>query len=193
MTPATSNPLLQPWDTPHGLPPFARIETAHFAPALDAAFAEHLADIDRIAGSAQAPSFDNTIAALDRSGRLLDRIASLFYNLASSETSPALQEVERHLAPRMAAHHNAVNTNAALFKRIDALHAERTTLDLNPEQKRVLERIHFDFVRAGARLAPAAQVRYGQIMQRLAELMTRFGQNVLADESAYRVDRPRLA
>jgi peptidyl-dipeptidase Dcp len=188
MTLVTSNPLLQPWDTPHGLPPFARIQAAHFAPALDAAFAEHQADIERIAGSAQAPTFDNTIATLDRSGRLLDRIASLFYNLASSETSPALQEVERQLAPRMAAHHNAVHTNAALFKRIDALHERRATLDLNPEQKRVLERIHFDFVRAGARLALESQVRYGQIMQKLAELMTRFGQNVLADESAYRLE-----
>jgi peptidyl-dipeptidase Dcp len=112
----------------------------------------------------------------------------VFYNLASSETSPALQDVERLLAPRLAAHHNAVSTNAALFQRIDALHATREQLGLNPEQKRVLERIHFDFVRAGARLAPAAQVRYGQIMQRLAELTTRFGQNVLADESAYRLE-----
>jgi peptidyl-dipeptidase Dcp len=188
MTTAQDNPLLHPWDTPHGLPPFDRIEAAHFPPAIDAAFAEHLADISRITAQTPAPSFENTIAALDRSGRLLDRVASVFYNLASSETSPALQDVERLLAPRLAAHHNAVSTNAALFQRIDALHATREQLGLNPEQKRVLERIHFDFVRAGARLAPAAQVRYGQIMQRLAELTTRFGQNVLADESAYRLE-----
>ncbi len=188
MTTAQDNPLLQPWDTPHGLPPFGRIEAAHFAPAIDAALAEHLADIARITAQTEAPSFENTIAPFDRSGRLLDRVASVFYNLASSETSPALQDVERLLAPRLAAHHNAVSTNAALFQRIDALQATREQLGLNPEQKRVLERIHFDFVRAGARLAPAAQVRYGQIMQRLAELTTRFGQNVLADESAYRLE-----
>ena len=187
MTLATSNPLLQPWDAPHGLPPFAQIQAEHFAPALDAALAEHLADIERIANEPSAPSFENTIAALDRGGRLLDRIASLFYNLASSETSPALQAVERRLAPLLAAHHNTVYTNAPLFKRIDLLHEQRSALVLTSEQRRVLERIHFDFVRAGARLAPAAQVRYGDIMQRLAELTTRFGQNVLADESAYRL------
>ena len=184
---ATSNPLLQPWDTPHGLPPFEKLAPEHFAPALELALHEHLGDIERIAGDLQAPSFDNTIAALDRSGRLLDRVASLFYNLASSETSPALQEVERRMAPVLAAHHNKVYTNAALFKRIDALHAQRASLSLSSEQRRVLERIHFDFVRAGALLAPAAQERYGEIMQGLAELTTRFGQNVLADESAYRL------
>ena len=187
MTLATSNPLLQPWDTPHGLPPFAQIQSAHFAPALDAAMAEHLADIERIAGDPQPASFENTIAAFDRSGRLLDRIAALFYNLASSETSPQLQEVERRMAPILAAHHNQVSTNGPLFKRIDALYEQRHALSLTAEQQRVLERVHFDFVRAGARLAPAAQKRYGEIMQGLAELTTRFGQNVLADESAYRL------
>ena len=187
MTLATSNPLLQPWDTPHGLPPFAQIQSAHFAPALDAAMVEHLADIERIAGDPRPASFENTIAAFDRSGRLLDRIAALFYNLASSETSPELQEVERRMAPVLAAHHNQVSTNGPLFKRIDALYEQRHALSLTAEQQRVLERIHFDFVRAGARLAPAAQKRYGEIMQGLAELTTRFGQNVLADESAYRL------
>ncbi len=187
MTLTTPNPLLQPWTAPHGLPPFQSIQAAHFAPAFDAALAEHLADIARISGSPQPPSFENTIAALDRSGRALDRIAALFYNLTASETSPTLQAVERDMAPRLAAHNNAVYTNSALFARIDALHEQRGTLELNAEQRRVLERVHFDFVRAGARLAPAAQVRYGQIMQRLAELTTRFGQNVLADEAAYRL------
>ncbi len=187
MTLTTPNPLLQPWTAPHGLPPFQSIQAAHFAPAFDAALAEHLADIARISESPQPPSFENTIAALDRSGRALDRIAALFYNLTASETSPTLQAVERDMAPRLAAHNNAVYTNSALFARIDALHEQRGTLELNAEQRRVLERVHFDFVRAGARLAPAAQERYGQIMQRLAELTTRFGQNVLADEAAYRL------
>ncbi len=187
MTAPPPNPLLQPWNTPHGLPPFDRITAEHFAPAFDAALADHLADIERIAGSVQAPTFDNTIAALDRSGRLLGRTAALFYSLTASETSPALQAVERDMAPRLAAHHNAVSTHAGLFRRIDQLHERRNALNLSAEQQRVLERIHFDFVRAGAKLAPAAQVRYGQIMQRLAELTTQFGQNVLADEAQYRL------
>ncbi len=183
----TPNPLLQAWHTPHGLPPFQNVAAEHFAPAFDAALAEHLADIERIAGSAQAPTFQNTIAALDRSGRLLDRTAALFYNLTASETSPALQAVERDMAPRLAAHHNTVHTHAGLFRRIDALHEQRSALQLSAEELRVLERIHFDFVRAGAKLAPAAQARYGQVMQRLAELQTGFGQNVLADEAQYRL------
>ncbi len=187
MTLTTPNPLLQPWTAPHGLPPFQSVRAEHFAPAFEVALVEHLADIARISGSAQAPSFENTIAALDRGGRLLDRIAALFYNLTASETSPTLQAVERDMAPRLAAHNNSVYTNSALFARIDALHEQRGTLELSAEQRRVLERVHFDFVRAGARLDPAAQLRYGQIMQRLAELTTRFGQNVLADEAAYRL------
>ncbi len=187
MTSAASNPLLQPWNTVHGLPPFEHVRPEHFAPAFDASLAEHLADIERIAGNSATPSFENTIAALDRSGRLLDRTASLFYNLTASETSPELQAVERDMAPRLAAHHNRIHTHAALFARIDALHEQRGALNLSAEQRRVLERIHLDFVRAGAKLAPAEQRRYGEVMQRLAELTTDFGQNVLADEAAYRL------
>ncbi len=187
MTIATSNPLLQPWNTPYGLPPFEAVKADHFEPAFEVALAEHLGEIATIAAEPQAPNFDNTIAALDRSGRLLSRIEGLFYNLAASETSPTLQAAQRRLAPRLAAHGSAVFMNPALFARIDTLHAQRERLALTPEQTRVLERYHFDFVRAGARLNAAAQQRYAQIMSRLAELTTRFGQNVLADESGYQL------
>ncbi|HEY2927404.1 M3 family metallopeptidase [Piscinibacter sp.] len=187
MTLATSNPLLQPWNAPYGLPPFARIDPAHFKPAFEQALREQLAEVETIANASQAPSFDNTLAAFDRSGRLLARLDGLFYNLTSSETSPALQAVEMEMAPLMAAHASAIYMHAGLFKRIDALHAQRDTLDLGPEQRRLLERVHLDFVRAGAQLAPAAQARYAQVMERLAELTTRFAQNVLADESFYQL------
>lgn len=187
MTLATSNPLLQPWDTPHGLPPFADVRPEHFRPAFDAALKQHRADIEAIAACGDPPSFDNTVAALDRSGRLFARIEALFYNLASSETSPALQAVERELAAPLAAHNNAIYMHAGLFRRLDALHERRDRLDLTPEQRRLLERFHLDFVRAGAKLASAAQARYAQVTERLAELTTRFSQNVLADEAAYRL------
>ena len=187
MTSADSNPLLQPWDTPYGLPPFDRIRAEHFPPAFEAARAAHLAEIEAIAAQADAPSFENTIAALDRSGRAYYRVEGVFHNLAASETSPALQQVERELAPKLAAHSNAIYMHRGLFARIDALHARRDELGLTPEQRRLLDRFHFDFVRSGARIAGAAQQRYGQVMERLAELTTRFGQNVLADESAYRL------
>jgi peptidyl-dipeptidase Dcp len=187
MSSATSNPLLQPWDAPHGLPPFEATRAEHFEPAFAAALKQHLAEIDAIGTGAAPPSFENTVAALDRSGRLLHRIENMFYNLTSSETSPALQAVEMRMAPLLAAHNSAVSMHRGLFARIDALHAKREALALTPEQKRVLERFHFDFVRAGAQLGADDQKRYAQIMERLTGLTTRFGQNVLADESGYRL------
>jgi peptidyl-dipeptidase Dcp len=188
MSTATGNPLLQPWDTPFGLPPFERIRAEHFVPAFEAARAAHLAEIDAIASSTEPPSFENTVAALDRSGRLYRRVEGVFHNLASSETTAELQQVERELAPRLAAHHNAIYMHRGLFERIDALHRRREALGLSPEQRRALERFHFDFVRSGARLSGEAQRRYARLTERLAELTTRFGQNVLADEAAFRLE-----
>ena len=182
-----ANPLLDAWNTPHGLPPFATTSAEHFAPAFDVALKTHRAELDAIANTLTAPTFENTLAAFDRSGRLLTRIDQMFYNLAASETSPALQAVERAMAAPLAAHSNAIYMHAALFKRIDALYDRRTSLGLNTQQLRLLERVHLDFVRAGARLSPDAQVRYGQVTEKLAELTTQFSQNVLADEAAYRL------
>ncbi len=186
-TVTTSNPLLQPWDTPHGLPPFANLHAEHFAPALRAAMREHRRELDAIGAQTEAATFDNTLARFDASGRLLSKLEGAFHNLCASETSPALQEAQREMAEPMAAHANAVYMHAALFARIDALHSRRATLALTPEQLRLLEQTQRDFVRAGARLAPAAQQRYAALMERLAALTTQFGQNVLADENAYRL------
>ncbi|MEP6873711.1 MAG: M3 family metallopeptidase [Burkholderiales bacterium] len=186
-TPAAANPLIQPWNTPYGLPPFALVGAADFEPAYAVALARHLAEIEAIASDPRPPDFDNTIAAVDRCGRLLDRIDGMFHNLAASETSPTLQAVQTRMAPVLAAHSSAFFMHRGLFTRIDALQAERDTLGLTAEQRRVLERYHADFVRAGAKLEPAAQRRYAQIMGRLAELSTRFGQNVLADESSFQL------
>ena len=187
MTLATSNPLLAEWKTPYGLPPFAGIRPEHFKPAFDIALKAHRDEIDAIADNPEAPTFENTVAAFDRSGRDYVRLEAAFYNLASSETSPALQAVERELAAPLAAHGNAIYMHAGLFRRVDALYERRESLGLSPEQRRLLERFHLDFVRAGAKLAPAAQARYAQVTERLAELHTRFAQNVLADESGYRL------
>jgi len=187
MSLATSNPLLQPWTTPYGLPPFESVRAEHFEPAFEVALKAHLAEIDAIGNAALPASFDNTIAALDRCGRQFDRIESLFDNLTSSETSPALQAVQLRMAPLLAAHDSAVFMHEALFARVDALHQRRDALALSPEQMRLVERFHTDFVRAGAKLGAVQQKRYAQIMGRLAELTTRFGQNVLADESAFQL------
>jgi peptidyl-dipeptidase Dcp len=184
---ADDNPLLQPWTAPYGLPPFAQAHAEHFAPAFELAMCSHLEEIEAIGQTPAPPTFENTVAALDRAGRLFDRITGMFYNLTSSETSPQLQVVERQMAPLLAAHDSKVYMHRALFARIDALHARRGELGLSGEQLRVLERFHIDFVRAGARLGAVEQKRYAEVMQRLADLTTRFGQNVLADESAYQL------
>jgi peptidyl-dipeptidase Dcp len=179
------NPLLAEWTAPYGLPPFAAVRPEHFEPAFDAALREHRAEIDRIATQPAAPDFDNTVAAFDASGRLLARVSHLFYNLCSSETSPELQAVERTMSPKLAAHDSAIRMNAALFARIDALHARREALGLAPEARRLLERVHLDFVLAGARLAGEDRARFAAIVERLATLQTAFAQNVLHDESSW--------
>ena len=154
-----ANPLLAPWHTPYGLPPFQAIRAEHFGPAFEVACQRQRAEVDAIASAAAPADFDNTIAAFDRCGRDLQRVEGVFYNLASSETSPALQAVERDLAPLLAAHTNAIFMHRGLFARIDAVHARRDPLALAPEALRLVERVHLDFVRAGAQLEAPAQGR----------------------------------
>ncbi len=180
-----NNPLLQAWDEPFGLPPFEHARHEYFAPAFEQSMLVHRGEIDRIANASAAPTFENTIAALDRSGRLLTRTEQLFFNLTASETSPELQAVEREVAPRLATHENAILLDQKLFARIDELYAKRETLSLNAEQMRLLERVHLDSVLAGARLSPEAKNRLSEIVERLAQLQTAFSQNVLADEAEW--------
>ena len=182
-----ANPLVAAWNTAYGLPPFSDVNADHFVPAFAQALKAHRDEIDTIATSADAPSFENTIAAFDRSGRSLTRIVSLFHNLTASETSPALQAVEREMAAPLAAHRNAIYMHAELFKRVDALHAARGQLVLDAEPSRLLERVHLDFVRAGAKLSSDAQKRYAEVTEKLADLTTLFSQNVLADEAQYQL------
>ncbi len=183
-----ANPLLADRDGPFGLPPFARIRPGHFLPAFTEAMDRSRREIEAIAENAAAPDFDNTVAALDRSGRLLTSLGMLFFNLAASETSPALQAVEREVVPRLAAHRAAIWLHEGLFARFDALHRRRGELGLDPEALRLLERFHLDFTLAGARLSAAARARVAEIDERLAGLYARFRQNLLADEAAWQLE-----
>ena len=183
-----SNPLLTPWTTPHGLPPFGALNAHHFEAAFDVAFAQHLAEIDAIASQPSTPTFENTPLAFDAAGRLLKRISLLFHNLTASETSPSLQAVELRVSSRLAAHDNAVFMHAGLFARMENLYRCRDALGLDAEQVRLLDRIHLDFVRAGARLEENERVRYGEIMTQLAALHTQFSQNLLAEEASYTLE-----
>jgi peptidyl-dipeptidase Dcp len=180
-----SNPLLQDWATPFGIPPFEAVQPEHYRPAFEAALAAQRTAVDAIAADAAEPAFDNTVAALETSGAALKKVSAVFYNLTGSHTNEALQAVEREMAPRMAQHRNAIFMNAALFRRVDALMRRRAALNLTPEQTRVLERYHTIFVRAGAQLDGEAKARLAAITERLATLGTQFSQNVLADEKAY--------
>ncbi len=179
------NPLLQPWTGRFGVPPFDRIRPEHFLPAYERAFAEHAAEIEAIAADPAPPSFDNTIAALENAGRLLDRVDAVFGQLVGTDSNGALLALERELAPREAAHWNRIEMNEALFARIDMLHRRRETLGLSPEQARVLERHHTGMRRSGAALSSERRKRFADIVERLAVLGTAFSQNVLADEQGY--------
>ncbi len=175
-----TNPLCEPWDTP----PFSRIRAEHYKPAYERALAEHAAEVATIASNMAPPDFENTILALEKSGRLLARVDAIFSNLVSTDADDALQAVEMEMAPLLARHWNDVYLNTALFSRIDQVFLERSHHGLDAEQLRVLQRYHLDFVRAGARLSAAEKRIFADITERLATLGTQFAQNVLADEQA---------
>jgi len=185
MTEAASNPLLARWATPFELPPFGAIEPAHFRPAFEIALSEHRDEIEAIVTSPVPPTFANTIDALELSGRRLRRVAATFFNLASCDTTPALQAIERELAPLLARHRSAISQDPRLFARIAALVDQAPAQGLEPEQARVLERHHTAFVRSGAAADEPTRARLAAIAERLASLGTRFSQNVLADEQAW--------
>lgn len=183
------NPLLSPPPSASspafGLPAFGALKAEHYRPAFEAGMAKNLAEIARIAENPSPPDFENTIAALERSGRLLARVGGVFWNLSATDSTPELQEIEREMSGVLARHENEILLNAALFARVDALHARRNALALTAEQARVLELTHKRFLRAGAKLDETAKRRMAEISERLATLTTSFAQNVLADEADY--------
>ncbi|MCL2430005.1 MAG: M3 family metallopeptidase [Alphaproteobacteria bacterium] len=179
------NPLLDAWTLPGGTPPFPAIRPEHFRPAFDRAMADHTAEIEEIAACPDAPSFANTIVALERSGRALEQVSAVFHALAGAHTNDALMAVEREMSPLMAAHRNRIHLHDGLYARIKALRERRDALGLTREEARVLERYDVGFRRAGAGLAADAKSRMAAIGERLAALGTAFSHNVLTDEQAY--------
>ena len=176
-----TNPLLEPWDGAYELPDFPAIGTEHFRPAFDKAIAEAEAEFDAIADCQEPASFTNTVEALERHGRLLARVAAVFFNRVGGDTDAALQAIERDISPRLSQLHVRRMTNAKVFSRLETLMASAE--DLDPEQARVLELMHRMYVKGGARLDDAGKSRMEAIMVRLSELGTQFSQNVLKDEA----------
>lgn len=178
-----TNPLLQTWTTPFQIAPFAEISDDDFAPALGEALTAHLAEIDAIAENAEPPTFENTIEAMEGAGETLGNVLSVFYSIAGADSNPKRQELQRDFSPKLSAHSSAINSNTALFARVETLWNARDTLDLNDEQARVLMLTHRGFVRAGAALTGDDEAKMKEVKSRLAVLGTQFVQNLLKDEA----------
>jgi peptidyl-dipeptidase Dcp len=173
------NPFARPSTLPYYLPPFDRIKDADFRPAFDAGMAEQRKEIDAIDHNTAAPTFENTIVALEKSGRLLDRVSSVFFNLDSSNTNPEMLKIASEMAPKLAAHADAIMLDPVLFSRVDAVYQQRAGLKLDPESMQLLERTHMEFVRAGAKLSPEDKAKLKQLNEQIASLSNDFQQNVL--------------
>jgi peptidyl-dipeptidase Dcp len=188
------NPLLTESSLPYHVPPFDKIKDEHFAPAIDAGMREQLKEVEAVANNSEKPTFDNTIVALERTGRLLDRAQRTFSNLNACNTNPTLQKIDKEMAPKLAAHHDEIFLNPKLFARVQELYDNRNNfaaanpsgggLGLDPESVYLLERYYKDFVRAGAKLSDADKEKLKKINAELATLQTQFEQNVLKEKNA---------
>ena len=188
------NPLLTESSLPYHIPPFDKIKDEHFEPAIEAGMREELKEVESVANNSEKPTLDNTIVALERTGRLLDRVERTFSNLNACNTNPTLQKIETDIAPQLSAHRDAIHLNGKLFARIQELYDHRDKfaaanpsgggLGLDPESAYLLERYHKDFVRAGAKLSDTDKEKLKKINTELATLQTQFEQNVLKEKNA---------
>ena len=175
----SDNPFLAESTLFLGYPPFAQIEDSHFLPGFEAGMKEQLAEIDAIVNQEAAPTVENTLVPMELSGEILTRISSVFYAMVAAHTNDTINEIQVEIAPQLSAHTDEILLNGALFERVKALYDGRESLDLDPETLRLVEETHRDFVRAGAELSEAEQETLRAINTELAELQTRFSQNVL--------------
>ena len=185
MQPNSDNPFLAPFDTPFGTPPFDRIANEHFRPAFDEGLVQAAAALREIADHPEPPSFENTLEALEHSSQLLDTVRSVFASLRSAHTNPVIQDVSREIAPRLARHRDDILMNEKLFERVRAVWDARESLDLDGEQRTLLDETYKSFVRGGAGLDATTKATLRAINEELSELSVRFGENVLAETNAF--------
>ncbi len=181
---AEPNSLLSESELPFHYPPFDRIREEHFVPAIDAGMKEQLRETGAIASNPGKPTFENTVVALERSGRLLQGAQRIFSNLNAADTNPTLQKIQSDLAPKLSAHLDAIHLDAKLFARLQTLYDRRETLQLDAESNYLLERYYKDFVRAGAKLTTEAKEKLKKLNAELASLQTNFEQNMLKEKNA---------
>ncbi len=190
------NPLLQKFDTSHETAPFHKIKAEHFLPAFEEAIKQGEAEVKSVTDNPVAPTFENTIEQLERSGKLLDRIARIFFNLLSAETNDEMQQLAQEVSPMITKYQNDITLNPILFKRIKTVYDKRDNLNLTPEQHTLLEHTYIDFVRQGANLSEADKERFREIRTELSKLTLKFGENVLKETNRYELhisDKSELA
>jgi len=179
------NPFFQEWNTPYEVPPFLDIKGEHYMPAYERGMKENLEEIDAIVNNPEAPTFSNTIEELERTGKLLSKVSRVFSNLASSNTNPKLQELQRELSPMLSAHYDKISLNEGLFNRVDVIWQDRENLDLTSEQTKLLNDTRKGFVRSGALLSEDQKERISEINSKISGLSTSFGQNLLAETNGF--------
>ncbi|MEP0369378.1 MAG: M3 family metallopeptidase [Cyclobacteriaceae bacterium] len=179
------NPLLSTFDTPFQVPPFHQIKIEHYMPAVDEAIAQAKKEIDQITSNADAPTFANTIEALESSGEMLGRVTSVLFNLNSAETSDDLQAVARDASPKLSAFSNDINQNEVLWARVKEVYENKEAFDLNPEKEMLLTKTYKGFVRNGADLDAEKKARYKEVSMELSKLSLQFGENLLAETNGY--------
>jgi peptidyl-dipeptidase Dcp len=192
----SDNPLLSESSLPYHLPPFDKIKDEQFTPAIEAGMKEQLKEIEAIASNPEKPTFENTVVAMEKTGRNLDRAERVFSNLNAADTNPARQKIETEIAPKLAAHRDEIFLNQKLFARVQAVYDQRSKLGLDPESAYLMERYYKDFVRAGAKLSDADKTKLKAMNAELAKLQTTFEQSVLNEKNAASVivdDRTQLA
>ena len=182
-----NNPFFSSWDTPYNIPDFSRIRTEHYLPAFDEGMKRQKDEIEAIVSNSDAPTFANTVEALEQSGALLNEVSSVFFNLAESNNSPEMEAIAEEVTPKLAAHGDDIMLNAKLFERIKAVYDQRESLALEGEQLRLLEETYKNFVRNGANVPADQQERFREINSLLASLTLRFGNHVLAATNAYQL------
>ena len=186
----TANPFFAEWNTPYNIPDFSRIKPEHYMPAFEEGIRQQKSEIDAIVNNTEAPTFENTILAYEYSGQLLKEVSSVFFNLSECENSDEMEAIEEKVTPMLAAHGDDIALNAKLFDRIKAVYEQRESLNLNPEQARLLEETYKGFVRGGANVPTEKQERFRQINEQIASLTMRFAQNVLKATNAYSKELP---
>ncbi len=181
------NPLLTEWKTVHQTPPFNEIRHEHFVPAIDQLLAEAKMEVDGVINNSEAPTFNNTIRALEVSGQKLSRATTILFNLNSAETDDTIQSITREVSPKLSAYHNYVSLNEKLFQRVKAVYSQKDQLKLNQEDLKLLDDSYKGFVRSGANLEGTAKARFAEINTELSKLSLKFGENVLAETNSYQL------